>query len=533
MKKIRKLMSIVLSIMIVISIMSIHANAELLSGTCGENLIWSYDESSSTLTISGTGIMNDYYGNTVPWNSYKENIKQIVFDGEITYIGNNAFNLLINLNSITIPDSVIKIGYGAFIGCEKLEKIIIPNNVSTIGEYIFYDCANLKSVTIGKGLTDISSHAFYNCVSLKSIEIPDNVTKIDNSAFLFCTGLENVSISKSLKEISESAFEYCRTLKEIVIPEKVETIGARAFANCSSLVEILVDKNNKYFCNDEYGVLYSKDYTLLIQYPAGGNETMYAIPYLVKDIEIGAFGGAQFSTLILSTTVETIGDWAFESCYYLKEIFIKNNLKEIGKYAFYDCHNLSNVYYSDSKSKWNNINIKDKNDYLNKSKIYYSYISENTIISTMSSQIRFIQNDDGTYANKFDIRTRVKISDIDFKKFVAGTNIEAEHTIQKVGFIYSSGSNLFSLEDAKKVAKGENIEGYIDVPVNYIQDADGYYMFSCRVLNIPESAIQDTVRTYAYICVNDTWYFLDSEIVVDFNEIYSKYYPIAAKEYNW
>ena len=112
----------------------------------------------------------------------------------------------------------------------------------------------------------------------------------------------------------------------------------------------------------------------------------------------------------------------------------------------------------------------------------------------MTSQIRFSRNNDGSYANMFDVRTRAMITDEDFKTYIANTNDEAELVISKVGFVYSKGSNHFSTEDAKKVAQGEHIDGYADAPVSYIQDADGYYIFTCLVVDIPVEDIPEYVN---------------------------------------
>ena len=55
------------------------------SGVCGDNLTWSYDTSTYTLTISGTGAMEDFTYNdeegssSAPWFLYKKSIKEIKF----------------------------------------------------------------------------------------------------------------------------------------------------------------------------------------------------------------------------------------------------------------------------------------------------------------------------------------------------------------------------------------------------------------------------------------------------------------------
>ncbi|MBQ8766952.1 MAG: hypothetical protein IJZ16_09115, partial [Clostridia bacterium] len=160
-------------------------------------------------------------------------------------------------------------------------------------------------------------------------------------------------------------------------------------------------------------------------------------------------------------------------------------------------------------------------------------VYEKTIVTAMSSQIRFNRNDDGSYAGTFDVRTRAKISDADFNKYIAGSNENATEKISKVGFVYSTAETEFNIDVAKTVAQGGTAEGFVDKPISYIQDADGYYMFTCLVTGIPEDELDNGLTAYAYICVDDTWYFFPVEVTAEFGEMYNKYYPIAAEQYGW
>lgn len=160
-------------------------------------------------------------------------------------------------------------------------------------------------------------------------------------------------------------------------------------------------------------------------------------------------------------------------------------------------------------------------------------VYEKSIISAMSSQIRFGLNEDNSFAGSIDIRTRAKISDSDFKKYIADTNDEAEMKIKAAGFVYTTSDKTFDIDVAKSVARGEKVEGYVDAPVNYIQDCDGYYMFTCLVKNIPEEDLSMGIHSYAYICVNDIWYFFPTITTTEFNDLYSKYYPVVAEQYGW
>ena len=88
MKSCKKVFSIILAIMIVISIVPITASATT-SGTCGDDLTWKFEESTDTLTIFGFGAMYDYDLHNRPWESYKDNIKTVVVNDGVTTIGDN------------------------------------------------------------------------------------------------------------------------------------------------------------------------------------------------------------------------------------------------------------------------------------------------------------------------------------------------------------------------------------------------------------------------------------------------------------
>lgn len=114
------------------------------SGTCGENLTWTYEEATKTLTISGDGEMDNYsnliLNDPAPWSSYRSNI----------------------------------------------QKVVIDIGVRTIGDEAFYDCKTITSVSIPSSVNNIGAHAFANCIGLISIDIPEGVTTIDIGAFRSC-----------------------------------------------------------------------------------------------------------------------------------------------------------------------------------------------------------------------------------------------------------------------------------------------------------------------------------------------------------
>ena len=142
------------------------------SGSCGENVTYSFVESTGILTISGTGTMEDFTSaSKVPWNAYLSSIKKVVINNGVTSIGQYAF-----------------------YGCTGLTSVTIPNSVTSIGRYAFSGCTGLTSITIGNGVTSIEGVAFRNCTGLTSITIPNSVISIEDHAFYGCTGLTSMTV---------------------------------------------------------------------------------------------------------------------------------------------------------------------------------------------------------------------------------------------------------------------------------------------------------------------------------------------------
>ncbi len=161
------------------------------------------------------------------------------------------------------------------------------------------------------------------------------------------------------------------------------------------------------------------------------------------------------------------------------------------------------------------------------------YSPSESIVFPLSPQIRFTRNEDGSYAGKFDVRARAVIYDGDFSEYIAATNEEAAAKITKAGFVFTLNTVEFSVSQAQKAARGEPVAGYTNAPVSYIQDAQGYYMFTCMVIGIPSAEKEQSLTAYAYICAGGNWYFFESPAEADFASLYSVNYPLAAEKYGW
>ena len=278
------------------------ANIEILYTTTDGNRLLPYDSDASV------------FGAILVSNTYSNGRGVLVFDDEVTSIGDYAFTNCRTLASITIPESVTYIGRESFGGCSNLTSITIPESVTTLGYYAFAYCnrlsefkgnfasddgrclivsgvlaafapAGIKEYTIPTSVTKIGVGLFYGCDNLKNITIPKSVTKILPYAFDGYTGSLVVNCNiPAAESVSEGSF-YGGDFTSVTIGNSVTTIGDYAFYNCSSLTSVTIPDS-----------------------------------------------------------VTEIGDSAFSGCSSLTSVTIGDSVTTIGYTAFYDCSSLTSVY---------------------------------------------------------------------------------------------------------------------------------------------------------------------------------------------
>ena len=191
----------------------------------------------------------------------------------------------------------------------------------------------IPSMIGGLTVTSIGADAFYGN-SITNITIPGSVTSIGDSAFNSCISLTSVTIPSSVISIGNYAFSGCG-MTNVTISSSVTNIGVEAFTYCARLLAITVAAQNPDY-NSVNGVLFDKSQSTLIQCP-GGLRGSYSVPDGVANIGDEAFGNSSLTSILLSASVITIGDWAFEGCENLAGITIPNSVTSIGDYAFDSC----------------------------------------------------------------------------------------------------------------------------------------------------------------------------------------------------
>ena len=191
------------------------------SGTYGENITWTFDDSTGTLTFSGSGDMADTpAGEFTPWEkNFRTEVKHIIINDGITNIGMNAFYDIDQAEDISIPQSVTAIKSGALEGCESIKELHLPNKLKSIGADAFFLMGSCKgfyidapetayhtedgvlfndrtleaypqgntrtSYRVPYGTEEIESNiaGFANTPNLQTVYIPETMTKTNSQMF--------------------------------------------------------------------------------------------------------------------------------------------------------------------------------------------------------------------------------------------------------------------------------------------------------------------------------------------------------------
>ncbi len=242
-------------------------------GQLGDSVYWAlYDD--GTAYVYGSGNMaENYYGGNLPFENFSE------------YSGYN-------------PDDAPAKEAG------RIDKIVVEDGVTNIGNYVFSNCITVSDVSVAGSVESIGEQAFCGCFYLETLTLEQGVRSINKEAFFGCDSLRKINIPASLQNIDPTAFSYCNKIQEIT-----------------------VDDNNPTYTSVE-NVLFTKDLSKLIKYPAGAKNTIYSVP----------------------SGVEIIGDSSFDSCCNLEEVTFPNSVKTIENNAFCDSSSIKRLILPDSVS---------------------------------------------------------------------------------------------------------------------------------------------------------------------------------------
>lgn len=241
-----------------------------------------------------------------------------------------------------------------FYNCHSLKKVIC---VDYVREGWFENCSNLEEVTITEGESGgIEDKAFRNCTSLKRVNLPDYYPdfRIGTQAFENCTALETFVIPENFRFIGEYSFRGCTNLHEIDLGG-IKFLNCLAFDGCdrlsklylpatlegltfdeyevlrpfsrrdghiygNGLEDITVDPDNTVYASSD-GVLFTKNFDRLMQFPVKKKVLEYEIPYGVDTVDERAFRDVSLEKIILPATIKTVVG-AFQTIKDVKEVYV-------------------------------------------------------------------------------------------------------------------------------------------------------------------------------------------------------------------
>jgi hypothetical protein len=226
----------------------------------------------------------------------------------------------------------------AFLGCSFLTGIIIPETVTSIGIQAFTNCYYLKSINIPEGLASIGNSAFASA-GLISITIPSSVIDIGAGALAADNGLTEIIVDPNNAAFcSVDGILYNKELTTLIqypaykegatvtVSANITSIVIRAFMNARNLTAINVDTSNSVYCSVD-GVLYNKELTTLIQYPNARSGNLI-VPNGVTDISDVSFNGSIVNSITLPASITNIGSQAFINCFNLASVTFQGNITE-------------------------------------------------------------------------------------------------------------------------------------------------------------------------------------------------------------
>lgn len=290
-----------------------------------------------------------------------------------SYAAKDVIRIEIPKGVVSTPMSALKTesGYTALV------TVLFPEGFTTLGSYTFKATekvpSSLKYVSLPSTLTTIEQFAFTYCNSLEELIIPEGITTIPNSMANYTTSLKKVVFPSTLVTISESAFRSANLSEGVIIPEGCTTIGSYAFKasltpsvslpstletlgndifrECNSLVEVNSKSpkiaHQMFYDCDEIKTVRLENVKTIADYafcnPNGGISKIDTL-FLDEGLtSIGkyAFTRTSLTTLVLPSTLTTIGEQSFISSATLQTIVVLG--PTLGKNMFDKCSNVTKL----------------------------------------------------------------------------------------------------------------------------------------------------------------------------------------------
>jgi hypothetical protein len=243
--------------------------------------------------------------------------------------------------AVTIPSSTAVIRNNAFMYARSnLNVYFLGDEPPTVSNDAFDGVAGKAYIKTGatgfaaegstwKGLTVAVLDGVRSCTT-GTYDVHDFVATNGSS----CAGA--VVIADGVQAIQTETFMGNQSLTSVSIPASVVSIGSNSFYFIPTLTSFTVDSANPNF-SSEAGVLFNKNKSSLLLFPAARGNAPYTVPGSVVTIAARAFlSDRSLTSITIPENVESIGDYAFAGAEKLTSVTFSgtSKLASIGKNAF-------------------------------------------------------------------------------------------------------------------------------------------------------------------------------------------------------
>lgn len=308
---------------------------------------------------------------------------------EIPEVETGAYGLFFDcgsLRSVTLPENISCIPAFTFAGCGSLKEIKIPDSVRELRSHAISMCHSLTSLTIPEGVTKIDPNAIEFCGSLFEVVNKSSVKlkplgSSESGVEVFAKSVITNEAASRIETVDDFVFyigeneiyllKYIGDEKAVTLPildgGKKYTVYSGVFTGVDNVQSLTLPNSIKFISNDAFEhldcletlILDCADAEIESEY-FGPNETVKTVYLNVSNnFELGyfyklekvvcgegltaipdrLFEGSSIQSIEISSTVESIGEYAFNQSRLTEIVFKENSsLKSIGKGAFRHTH---------------------------------------------------------------------------------------------------------------------------------------------------------------------------------------------------
>lgn len=295
----------------------------------GDGYSWTFDEETGTLTIidEGAGQIYPYYiyekNEERPWEDIIHDIKHIVIDENIKFVGKCAFAYADSLETVTM------------LGVEEID-------------YCVFDyCHSLKSITVSNKLKNIR----------------DNFEECDMLTYIYYSGTQEEWNNVFINEHNEVINDVKVYPSDYVVYSGYGT--SEGLAGNDDVVSWIFDANTYTLTVSGEGRM-PDDLSM--------DELLRGPFYRYTGIRAWDWFKYDIKKVVVDDSITYIGSNSFRFMPHLTEVVIPATVTEIGFRAFRTCDSITDVYFKGTEEQWNAIVVGKDNESLSNATIHYNYV---------------------------------------------------------------------------------------------------------------------------------------------------------------